>query len=58
MNSSPTIKEPFVTFDDVYAPNKKYSYGENEHSSCNDIFDTCGCIMVVIGGIFCGCFNN
>lgn len=55
MDNSPSIKEPFVTFDDVYAPNKKYSYVENEHSSCNDVY---GCIIVVIGCIFCGCFNN
>ncbi len=55
MYNPPSIKEPFVTFDDVYAPNKKYSYVENEDTSC---YDTCGCIMMTISSVFCCCFNN
>ena len=55
MDSSPPIKEPFVTFDDVYATNKKYNYGGNEDTSCSDL---CGCIIVAIGNLFCCCFYN
>ena len=57
MNISPAIKEPFITFDEVYATNKKYNYVENEDTSCADMYDTCGCIMAAIGSLFCCCFN-
>lgn len=55
MGNSPSMKEPLITFDEIYAKNKTYSYVEEEHTLCDD---TCGFIAAIIGNILCCCFNN
>jgi hypothetical protein len=56
--SQSSLREPMVTYADVYAPNKKHNYGGNDKSCYNDIWDTCEFILMTISSIFCCCFNN
>ncbi len=55
--SQSSLREPMVTYADVYAPNKKHNYGGNDNSSYNS-WDTCEFILMTLSSIFCCCFNN